>query len=284
MNNSKIEYIEDTFEEYLGTKDHISASDLKNFLKSPKYFYYQKYTKKKDGEEARHFTLGSALHEVILQPKLFKTNYVVYPDCNLKNKGEREKLEIFKELHKPKKVIMQGEMDMIMKLSIESTKKTTLVDLIRDSYRELSCYTRDEKTGIKVRLRPDSYNRKKNTITDLKSCVDSSKKEFKSSVYSYGYSLSGAFYMDFLNVENYIFCALEKQEPHQVSLYALSDIMIEHGREQYRMALDLMKWSIDNNYWCDYTEFEILKECYQLENLNDFFDILKDSQQIIILG
>ena len=37
-------YVKDSFSEYLGKKDHISASDIKNFMKSPKYYFYKKYT------------------------------------------------------------------------------------------------------------------------------------------------------------------------------------------------------------------------------------------------
>ena len=49
------------------------------------------------------------------------------------------------------------------------------------------------------------------------------------------------------------------------------------------MALDLIKWSKDNNYWCDYNEFEVLKECYELENLDQFFDIIEKSEGIILI-
>ena len=40
-----VEYIKDTFEEYLSKKDHISASDIKSFLTSPKKYHYEKYLK-----------------------------------------------------------------------------------------------------------------------------------------------------------------------------------------------------------------------------------------------
>ncbi len=60
--------------------------------------------------------------------------------------------------------------------------------------------------------------------------------------------------------------------------------MMEYGRKQYRMGLDLLKWSQDNNYWCDYVEFEILKECYELGNLDNFFDILSKSEMIGIIS
>ena len=60
--------------------------------------------------------------------------------------------------------------------------------------------------------------------------------------------------------------------------------MMDYGRYQYRMALDLLKWSLNNDFWCDYVEFEILKECYLLGSIDDFFDTLKKSELIQILN
>ena len=44
IKTQQIEYVKDTFAEYLGKTDFYSASDIKNFLKSPKLFFYDKYT------------------------------------------------------------------------------------------------------------------------------------------------------------------------------------------------------------------------------------------------
>ena len=49
------------------------------------------------------------------------------------------------------------------------------------------------------------------------------------------------------------------------------------------MGLDLLKWSYDNNFWCDYNEFELLKECYVLGDLKDFFKTLEKSEMIAVL-
>jgi len=132
-------------------------------------------------------------------------------------------------------------------------------------------------------MRPDILCKSKSTIVDIKSCMDSSPKEFKRSVYSYGYNISAAYYGDFINRENYVFAALEKNQPYQVSLFVCNDEMLEFGRQKYRMGLDLMKWSYDNNFWCDYNQFELLKECYVLGDLGDFFNALDKSEMIAIL-
>jgi exodeoxyribonuclease VIII len=278
----EIEYIKDTFDEYLAKKDFISASCIKNFLKSPKYYYYNKFLKPKTDRE-RFFAIGSAIHEMILEPEMFFTNFAVCPKLDKRTKVGREYYEKFEQDNKGKTVIEDSEMTVVVAVAESSRKNKTLTDLIVNSYYELSCYTEDEATGLKLKMRPDSMCKTKSTIIDIKSCLDSSAKEFKKSVYKYNYSISAAFYSDFLKRENYVFAAVEKEAPYQVSLYTLNDEMIEYGREQYRMGLDLLKWSIDNNYWADYNEFEILKECYQLGNLDNFFDLKDNSELITIL-
>ena len=172
---------------------------------------------------------------------------------------------------------------MIVKMAENALKNETLNELMKDSYRELSCYTIDEKTGLKLKMRPDSLAKSKSTIVDVKSCLDSSLKRFKGDIYNYGYSLSAAYYMDFIGRENYVFAAIEKQAPYQVALYSLCDDMVEYGRQQYRLALDLMKWSMDNNYWCNYNEFESLKDAYKLENTDSFLEHLPKSELITII-
>jgi hypothetical protein len=283
--NAKIEYVKDTFEEYLGNKTHVSASDLKNFLNSPRYYYYKKHeeVREKNKNEQRHFPIGSAVHELVLEPELFWSNYCVAPKFDMRTKLGKEAYAEFLQTSDGKTILYEDELEMATDMAMVGTKNETFMELIKDSYRELSCYTEDEKTGLLLRMRPDSFAKNKSTIVDIKTCKDSSPRGFKKDVYSYSYSLSAAFYMDFLKRDYYVFCAMEKQKPYQTALYVLDDEMTDYGRKQYRMALDLLKWSKDNNFWCDYNEFEILKECYELGNLDEFFEIKDKSEKITIL-
>lgn len=281
--SQKIEYVKDSFADYLGQKDRISASDIKNFLVSPKYYFYKKYEEQKKSEAERHFIIGSALHELILEPEFFKNNYLVTPKFDMRtNVGKTAHAEFLQQAE-GKVLLNIDEYEMIVKMGQSASENETFLELIWDSYRELSCYTIDEKTGLKLKMRPDSFAKNKSTITDIKSCQKSSYKDFKGDVYKFGYSITSAFYKDFLNRENYVFCAIEKQAPYQTALYMLSDDMIEYGRGQYRMALDLLKWSYDNNYWCSYNEFDMLKECYDLGNLDKFFELKESSEKITII-
>jgi hypothetical protein len=279
----KMDYVKDTFEEYLGKKDHISASDIKNFLQSPRYYFYKTFEEERVDKGERHFIVGSALHELILEPELFKETYIVSPKFDMRTTKGKEAYAEFVSQSEGKTLLNIDEYEMIVRMGESASRNETFRELIVDSYRELSCYTEDSKTGLKLRMRPDSFAKNKSTITDLKSCLQSNYKSFKSDVYKYGYSITTAFYMDFLKRENYVFCAIEKQAPYQTALYMLDDEMIEYGRTQYRLALDLMKWSMDNNFWCGYNEFELLKECYELGNLDKFFEINEQSEKITII-
>jgi exodeoxyribonuclease VIII len=279
---NQVQYIKDTFSEYLGKKDHISASDIKNFLKSPKYYYWNKYLKT-EKDEGRHFAIGSAIHELILEPQLFLSNYIVMPKVDRRTKDGKLQYEQFMIESAGKTMLDTEEMTMITEMVKNATDNKTFMALLENSHRELSAYLVDEKTGLKLKVRPDVLPQTKSTIIDIKSCLDSSPKKFKGDVYSYGYSLSAAYYCDLLKRENYVFAAIEKSQPYQTSLYALSDEMMEYGRQQYRLGLDLLKWSYDNNFWCDHNEFEILKECRELENLEQFFEINESSTKITIL-
>jgi hypothetical protein len=279
---NKIEYVKDTFEEYLGKKDFVSASDLKTFMKSPRLYFYEKFSKPKP-EAQRHFAIGSAVHELILEPQLFNSNYLVCPKVDKRTKEGKEAFAKFSEEAQGKTILFEDEMNMIREMALNARLNPTFLELLNDSYYEVSCYTVDEITGLNIRLRPDILPKSKSTIVDIKSCLESSPKKFKGDVYSYGYSISAAYYCDFLQRENYVFAAVEKQAPFQTSLYVLTDEMIDYGRYQYRMALDLLKWSMDNEYWCDYVEFEILKESYALDSLDTALETIQQSELIKIL-
>jgi hypothetical protein len=280
--NNKVEYVKDTFDEYLSKSDYVSASDLKTFLKSPRAYFYDK-NRTEPKPDKKHFAVGSALHEYIMEKDQFDKNFIVSPKFDRRTKDGKQKYEDFQLIANSKTIIDEQEMEMIKQISVGAKMNRTFMELLDGSHYEVSCYTFDEITGLKVRLRPDILPMSKNTVVDIKSCLDSSPRGFKSDVYSYGYSLTSAYYLDFLGRENYVFAAMEKNPPYQTSLYVLNDEMTDYGRHQYRMALDLLKWSIDNNYWCDYIEFEILKESYLLGDLTNVIDTIEKSELINIL-
>ena len=93
MNKNKVEFIKDTFDEYL-SKDSVSASDLKNFLKSPRSYFYEK-NRTEPRPEKRHFSVGSALHQYIMEIENFDDNFIVSPKFDRRKKQGKLDYEEF---------------------------------------------------------------------------------------------------------------------------------------------------------------------------------------------
>jgi hypothetical protein len=173
---------------------------------------------------------------------------------------------------------------MIKRIGDNALKNPTLVELIKDSIRELSIYTSDPVTGLKIRLRPDVFCENRPTIVDLKSCLNSSEKGFRKDVWNFSYLITAPFYMDFSGKKHYVFCALEKNEPYPVTLFDLSRSLLDLGRRQYRMGLDLIKFCQDRNEWPAYDGFKLMQDLYHSGSLGLWDEAKNDFDGILTIG
>lgn len=69
-----------TNREYHSDKSYLSSSSFKLLLQSPAQFHKEhNLGERKVEEEKEHFTAGSLLHTIVLEPHLVDTEYVVFP-------------------------------------------------------------------------------------------------------------------------------------------------------------------------------------------------------------
>ena len=86
----------DPMEMYLKS-DHISSSNLKNALKTPRSFYYD-YERTFEEKEKPCFQLGTFAHMAFLEPRLFEL-VKVEPKCNQSSKeGVLGMIKFYNEL------------------------------------------------------------------------------------------------------------------------------------------------------------------------------------------
>lgn len=189
----------DPMEMYLKS-DHISSSNLKNALKTPRSFYYD-YERTFEEKEKPCFQLGTFAHMAFLEPRLFEL-VKVEPKCNQSSKdGVLGMIRFYNELllndknyvpdveeeipserwsfcdlkdfrdNKKQKCIDLGysfisdEMSMIIK-ALERNYYWygggIIKQLLKGAYSEVSFYGKDEETGLNVRVRPDYFNVEEN--------------------------------------------------------------------------------------------------------------------------
>lgn len=189
----------DPMDMYLKSK-HISSSNLKNALKTPRSFYYD-YERVFEEKEKPCFQLGTFAHMAFLEPRLFELvkaepkysqsskegvigmikfyndllsndkNYI--PDVEEEIPSERWNFNDLKEHrdYKRQKCIDLGysfiseDMSMVIK-ALERNYYWygggIIPQLLKGAYSEVSFYGKDEETGLNVRVRPDYFNVEEN--------------------------------------------------------------------------------------------------------------------------
>ena len=275
----KIIFLDDNYKESITMKDFISIDELKSFLKSPRNYFFETIVNKKQIEV---FSLGLCVYELLFNETIFNEKYIVSPKFDRRTKLGKDAYANFTEFESVGKIILSEEENLLIReISTNVLINPELYNQIADSNYNKICYVEDKKTGLKIKLKVDIFLEKK-YFFDFQSCKESSPTKFKTEIEYHNHNLTAAFILDFLNMKDYIFVSCENKAPYQVCLYSLSKQFLISGREQYRMALDLLKWSYDNSFWCNYVEFELLKKIYLEGNLKDAMSMFNIQKKPLI--
>lgn len=189
----------DPMEMYLKSK-HISSSNLKSALKTPRSFYYD-YERVFEEKDKPCFQLGTFAHMAFLEPRLFElvkvepkysqcskegvigmiqfysdllSNDKSYiPDVEEEHPSEKWNFNDLKDYRDYKKQkctdlgysFISEDMSMIIK-ALERNYYWygggIIPQLLKGAYSEVSFYGKDEETGLDVRVRPDYFNVEEN--------------------------------------------------------------------------------------------------------------------------
>lgn len=107
---------------------------------------------------------------------------------------------------------------------------------------ECSFFATDPQTGLNLKTRPDSYWEENGVIYDIKTCQDANPRSFSRDFHKYNYAIQAAFYMHVLRlcgkpVNNFVFAAVEKTTPYEVSVHVVSDEYLEWAEKQMHETL-----------------------------------------------
>ena len=219
---------------YHGNKRYISSSALKTIhKKSVMHYLNQKPF------SSSSLTLGTLIHTAILEPENFDKDYFIMPKVDKRTKAGKEEYAKYLELAKGKELVDE-ETIMVKDAIMENFNNNEQAVYYNQGIKEASFYSEIE--GVLVKVRPDCYNQELGFISDPKTCQDNSPKGFMRDVYKYGYHLQAAFYSDVLGVDpsQFVFTAIETNNPYSVQCYTLGEEHIYRGREAYTSAL--AKW------------------------------------------
>lgn len=214
----------------------ISNSRLTAFKRSPLHLIHY-LTRPKESTPAMEF--GKAFHMALLQPDLFPASYVVAPSFDKRSKEGKDRWAEFQaSLKDDQNTVSLDDYNKIQRMVDAVMNNGFSADLITNLIeREKEVTWSDSETDLPMRGIVDGISSA--YIIDIKTCADADPNKFQRDAVNLSYHRQAAIYVDSQpNPLDYYLIAIEKDEPHGVSVHELSPELIEVGRSNYRFLLN----------------------------------------------
>lgn len=223
----------------------ISKSDL-DLIRRSIHHYNSKGLMQKE-ERSKALIIGSAIHDRILLPDLFQSQYCEEPiGIDKRTKAGKEEWAEWQSMNAGKIPLSAMDMAMIEDMAEQVLTHPICKEIFKGAKFEQTIFWRDPETGILCKCRPDII-REDGIIADLKSCIDASLNQFRRSIVNYSYDKQAAYYLEGASqalgrkYENFIFICIEKEIPHGVALYNANEAILEAGKALFRQDLELFR-------------------------------------------
>jgi hypothetical protein len=233
-------------------RSYLSSSDIRRLLRSPAHY------KNPTRIESPAMAFGTLVHTFVLEPHVAEARYRTRADVDGRTKEGKAVRDWEASLATQQGVQFVSRSDYDAAVSIATSVRTHLgcSSILSGGLAEVSG-TVDGFSGVNARIRPDYLTDRH--IVDLKTCVDGRSDAFSRSVMTFGYAIQAAFYVDVAQAldgqkRDFYWVAVEKEAPFAVAVYKASDAMLEHGRREYRKAIELYKECASLDLWPAYSQ------------------------------
>jgi len=243
----------------------VSHSKLEVFRRRPRLYEMRYVTRElPEPEPTAAFKIGSAAHCAILEPDKFPTQYAQRPSgIDRRTKDGKAAWESFAAQHAGKDFLDAEEWAQIASM-IDAVRCNPLAgQLFAQGCAELSW--RVESGAIPLQCRTDWFSREgcalsggRPYVADLKTIdsLDSDAfRSFERAAFAYGYHRQAGFYLPLITeilgtaVTDLFFVAVEKQAPHGVAVFKLTDEAIATGQDESLADLRKLKICRDTDNW-----------------------------------
>lgn len=241
-------------------REGVSSTDLKHMAKSPQHF---RYWKDHPQEDTPALLIGRASHKYALEKDDFFTEFAIAPNIDRRTKAGKEEYAQFLEESNGKDIISADDFQKIKEMR-ETLYATPFVGQLLNGEKELSFFTKDEETGLMMKIRPDCITNIRDTyiLIDFKTTTDASSEAFMKSAINLMYDLQLSYYknvLDKVTGRNYsvIFIAQETKPPYVVNVLEANEYFLKSGADMWRTYLNLYKECLDSDNWYGFVNGEI---------------------------
>lgn len=241
-------------------REGVSSTDLKHMTKSPQHF---RYWKDHPQEDTPALLIGRASHKYALEKDDFFTEFAIAPNIDRRTKAGKEEYARFLEESNGKDIISADDFQKIKEMR-ETLYATPFVGQLLNGEKELSFFTKDEETGLMMKIRPDCITNIRDTyiLIDFKTTTDASGEAFMKSAINLMYDLQLSYYknvLDKVTGRNYsvIFIAQETKPPYVVNVLEANEYFLKSGADMWRTYLNMYAECKRTGVWNGYVAGEV---------------------------
>ena len=259
-----------SIEQYHTEKEYLSASSVKQAVKSLAHFQHYRTAKQ---QRKSHFDFGNifeiALLDMINVTFDFKDKVVIF---DVEDRPQQEKGITSTINQEWKKSILNGDkyvieatgsesMETLQEMLNSCAKDATIQSLLRNTTYQESYFWVCPTTGVKLKARPDLRKKDKGVIIDIKTTRDGSPKSFAKDVANLDYpiqaimQIQGAIESGAINkIEKYYWLAVEKEAPFNATIYEFDVADWQFVEDKLTYYLTLLKQAIAENKYVGYSQ------------------------------
>ncbi|MER5006880.1 PD-(D/E)XK nuclease-like domain-containing protein [Atlantibacter hermannii] len=217
----------------------IGSTSVKSISISPANLYFNPFK----GSKSAH--LGSAIHSALLEPDLFKRDYLLMPDVASRSMKEYKNAA---EWTSPDYILVGSEVETVNRMFDSSRLNDDFMHYMNTKgHSEVSVFAECPETGLKLKCRFDRLSDSIPYPLDIKSCRDATERGFSNAFGQYKYHIQAAFYLYVFKLatrieyNQFAFFAIENSPPYRNCMYYIGEDSLELGYREMFAALEKLK-------------------------------------------
>jgi exodeoxyribonuclease VIII len=206
----------------------LSYSALKAFKKSPNHLlaYWDRTL-----EKTPAMIKGSLIHTLVLEPDTFNEKYAIFEGKTKRGKAYDE----FVAQNEGKEIITTSQYLEVVEIK-EKVWNDPIAKELFDKTTEVEIEFTDAIQGFQTKGFVDGKGDE--FIFDLKTCASAEPEKFSRDAFNLEYHLQAFMYLHKFDVKDYYIIAVETAEPYNVTVFKMTDDMIQAGKELCSELLD----------------------------------------------
>lgn len=228
--------------------DAINWSALKWMRESPLMYRYRLAVPMDDKPA---LALGRATHTLVFEPAKFEAEYAIWQGGRRAGK----EWDAYAEAHADRTILREQDADLVTALAESIARHPLVQPYLDDGLFERPVTWTDPDTGLACKAKPDWLLPAKRVLLDLKTCASAEGRRFGAMAARLGYHCQMAHYRNGCEYglgwkpQRVLIVAAEKEPPHDVSVFEVSEDDLYLANEEVAELLRKVKVCRAANQW-----------------------------------